>query len=121
MFDCLNKISLFNKETLQKIVPLGKSHHSIRDIPKDLLTYGTLMTLMTGYIVFMVINIRQYQCNYLITIHVIKKKNWIICPVVGVADITADILVDCWLTYHSLYWSCIRQVSVKCRPLQSVG
>ena len=63
MFDCLNKISLFNKETLQKIVPLGKSHHSIRDIPKDLLTYGTLMTLMTGYIVFMVINIRQYQWN----------------------------------------------------------
>ena len=34
MFDCLNKISLFNKETLQKIMPLGKSHHSIRDIPK---------------------------------------------------------------------------------------
>ena len=86
--------------------PSGRSHHSIRDIQKDLLTYGTLMTLMTGYIVFMVINIRQYQCNDLITIHVIKKKNWIICPVLGVADITADILVVgqvsattvCWLT-----------------------
>ena len=61
MFDCLSTIiSLFNKETLQNIVPSGRSHHSIRDIQKDLLTYGTLMA---GYIVFMVINIRQYQCN----------------------------------------------------------